>query len=117
MPAGNGEVVVVGDETALLQQQAVSLDVRVAEVDVAARDRDLLVGPADPDTGDPSEIEVLRLQPRRQQPLRDRRRRLAEARPVTRATATRQQRERDSRECDPQGDSTTFVASRESNRR
>ena len=42
VPAGDRGVVVVGDELAVLEEKAVALDVRIAEVDVAAGDRHLL---------------------------------------------------------------------------
>src|SRR5439155_21279356 len=116
--AGNGAVVVVRDELAVLQQQAVRLDVGVdAEVDVAARDRDALVGAADADTCDPAVVEVLCVEALCHQALAGRRAGFGE---MGRAAAAAREEGGGGGEggCgEPHGVSTTLVASRASKRR
>src|SRR5437899_1607247 len=90
MPTGNRVVFVVGEESSVSENGAISLNVWVTEVDVAAHDRGSSVSAPGADTCDPVEGQVVRPQPCGQEVLRHRGRRSPESRRRARGAAPRQ---------------------------
>src|SRR5581483_1635411 len=116
--AGDRGVLVVGDEPAVLEHGAVGLDVRVAEVDVAADDLRAAERAAVAHARDPAEVELLRAEAGRQELFRlPRGRRFQRGGALRRAAAGGEERDCCCGGEPPHVESTTFVASRESNRR
>src|SRR4029079_7633612 len=116
--AGDRRLLVIAEELPVPEDDAGGLDVRVAEVHVAADDRRALERPAGVEARDPAVAQALPVQILDHQPLRARGRR-----PLAGSGAAPTGREHEDEQDDtgaqraPHGRSTTFVASRESNRR
>jgi len=61
MTAGDRRVLLAGEQASAAEDRAVRLDVRIAEVDVAADDRHAGEAPAAAHAGNPVEAGVMRL--------------------------------------------------------